>query len=200
MVNSYYTRWQNTLEAIKLRHPEVKLVNKKTNVFSKLIAKILFFTKYQRFWTTIYPKIYVPDTTFDGQHNAKVLQHEWVHLEDAATMFGLLRWMPWEINSVLFGLLYLFPLPLALLSLLAFWNPLWLLALVFLLPVPAPIRMIAEVRAYRRSVELGDSIELTAEKFTGSSYYFMWPFKKHVSKLLAKPSPYKAMMDDAWKV
>lgn len=195
-----YLQWEKSLAAIQDRHPKFELVQKKHNTFSKIIAKILFWTRYMYFWTTIYPKLYAPAVELDAQVRPSTLQHEWVHLEDFATMFGLLKFMPWWFNSTIFGLLYLFPLPLVLLAFLAFVNPWWLLALVFALPLPAPFRMIAEMRAYRRSKELGGDVDRIIGHFTGSTYYFMWPFKKHLRKLLEKPSPYREIMDEAWEI
>jgi hypothetical protein len=108
----------------------------------------------------------------------ETLEHEWVHMKDARTFFSLLPFLPAAINSILFGLVYFLVLP-------------W----------PGCFRAWAELRAYRRSLELvkdenkAEAIEHYVKQFTGPSYLFMWPFPKHVRKLLEKPSPYMEMMD-----
>lgn len=189
--------WDRIVAAIKRDIPQFKTINKKDSKLSKIIAKVLFFTNYMQFFTTRYPNVYLPDRPIHLQRNPRVLQHEWVHLLDQQTFFGLLPFMPAKINYAMFAVAYLMPQLLALLALLAIWNPWWLLCLAFLAPIPAPGRMIAELRAYRRSRETGGEVRALVKKFSDSSYYFMWPFKKHVAKLLLKDSPYKEKMDKA---
>lgn len=70
-------------------------------------------------------------------------------------------------------------------------HTLWMLApLVFLAPIPAPGRAWAELRGYRMSVFMElvmfgkTRIETKVRKFTGPSYYWMWPFPKPVRKKL----------------
>lgn len=107
------------------------------------------------------------------------LQHEWVHMKDAKTFFGILPFIPSLINIALFNALY-----------------------ILIFPWPGVFRAYAELRAYRRSMELVDedlkeeALEYYGGQFTGPNYFFMWPFPNHIKKLLKKPSPYKAMMDE----
>lgn len=148
-------------------------------------------------WTAIYPKVWRPLSVTDLQkYNISAIQHEWTHLKDAQTFFGLLPKSLKYLNISLYSLAYAFPQILAGLSLLAFVNLWWLLCLLFLLPWPAPFKWLAEVRAYRRNIEIGKrDIEKLADNFLTGRYYWCWPFKKLTIKMLKKPSPYKEEMD-----
>jgi hypothetical protein len=100
-----------------------------------------------------------------------------------------------KIGGALYVLGYLSPqifAVLSLLSLLAIWFGLgWLGCLAFLLcilPIPSPGRMIIERRGYAMSnacdywlwgdISSPAQIDWSTKQFTGSGYYFMWPFKK----------------------
>lgn len=93
------------------------------------------------------------------------------------------RWTP-----VGFALLYLFPQSLAVLALGAVGGDLrWLLAMLFLLPLPAPFRKAVEVQvaAMGLAIEhwLGGSMMPTRQvvrRFTGPQCYYMWPFRRRV--------------------
>lgn len=106
------------------------------------------------------------------------LEHEWVHLLDQQTFFGLLPWLPALINRYLFVFCYFLVLP-------------W----------PGFFRAWAELRAYRRTLELVEEpyydayLDHCVKQFTGASYLFMWPFPEQVRRLLQKPSPYREKMD-----
>ena len=189
-------RWEQTIEAIKVRHPELEVKLKSEDRLSKLINKIMFWRNYMTASTTTYPKILMSDRRMGW---APTLQHEWVHYEDEVTFFGLFKRLPKKLNTFLFYMAYAFPQNLCVLALLAPLHPMFLLALLSLLPLPAPLRMIAEIRAFRRTVELGGNVDNIVNMFADSSYWFMWPFKRHVRKLLKKPSPYKELMDKAWE-
>ncbi len=192
-----YALWDNLVKEIKKDIPGFEVVHKKDVILSKLIAKILFFTNYMQFYTTRYPKIYLPNKNVSQQYNPRSLQHEWVHLKDQQTFFGLFPFLPAKVNWFLFAIAYLMPQLFALLALLAFWNPWWLVCLAFIAPLPSPARMIAEMRAFRRTRELGIAPDALVDRFVKSTYYFVWPFKKHVRKMLMKDSPYKAVMDQS---
>lgn len=122
----------------------------------------------------------------------ELLAHETMHERDRK-----------KLGSILFSFLYLTPQILAvfsLLALLAIWfSPYWLLSLLcllFIAPVPSIARMYFELRGYRTNVffmrhvdnldeeTLRSRIEYITDQFTGPYYYFMWPFKKHITKLL----------------
>ena len=160
--------------------------------------------------TTFYPAVWVDSREEWEQrprNKARMLQHEWVHLKDAESFFGLLPRSLKYLNVGLFYAAYAMPQLLAVLALLApaavvlgappdhWWLALFIL---LLLPFPAYGRMKAEVRAYRRTIELGGDPERVVEHFVGSSYWYMWPFRKYVLKELVKPSPYKAEMNEVW--
>ena len=190
------SKWENTVSYLEKQIKGFEVKDKDDVWHQILIDKLLFFSKYIKMWSALYPKVWKPKKRFNDYGT---LQHEGVHLLDAQTFFGLLPPKPvlrW-INVALFCAAYGLPQILALLAFGAisgnFW---WLLCLLFLLPLPAPGRMWAEVRAYRRTRELGMPIEGMIENFTKEKYYFMWPFPKHIRKLLKKRSPYRNDMDE----
>ena len=178
-------KWDSTLEAIKKDIKGFDLVRKQDKKLQKFLTKLLAIIKidYMKFWTTIYPKVY-SGIVEPSPRKWKTMQHEWVHLKDTK-----------KFTFPLFVVIYYFPQIFALLAVLAFWSPWWLLCLLLAAPLPAPGRAWLELRAYRRSVELGQDKEHTLKAFTGSDYYFMFPFPKLMNKLLDKPSPYKKEMD-----
>lgn len=150
--------------------------------------------------TTLYPAVYYTDEARrddDPRAMMRTMEHEWVHLKDAETLNGLLpKKLKW-LSLPLWYLGYMMPIPIAALAVLAFWNPWWLLALAGVAPLPSPMRMWAELRAWRRNCEWGSPIEVVAKVFTTKKYYWMWPFKRHIMRLLKEESPYKQLMDEA---
>lgn len=193
-----YHYWEKVNKWLKSQIKGYRAEYKKYSRFQRFIGKIAFFTNYMKMFTTIYPKVWMPDIPVSRQKNPKILQHEGIHLLDQQTFFGIMPKMPAIINSLLFYIVYFMPQIFAILAVLAVFNLWWLLSLLFLFPLPAPFRMIAEMRAYRRNIELGSDKSLIEKSFTGSSYYFMWPFKKHVSKMLEENSPHKEEMDQIY--
>jgi len=185
-------KWSNTEKYLEKKVGNFEVRNKEDSKTHKLLGKILFWTKWNSVWTTFYPKVWKSKSKLKDY---RTLQHEAVHLLDAQTFFGLLPVKLKWFNVFLFTLIYSVPQILALLALLAFVNLWWLLCLLFLLPIPAPGRMIAEIRAYRRTRELGRSSNRISYEFSNSSYLYMWPFRRHVRKMLLKDSPYKKEMD-----
>ena len=176
------------------------VVNKHESKFHKFVGRII--PNWLKLSTTLFPRVYMSFTKeeIDKYPRAylRTLQHEWVHLKDAKTFFGILPTKLKWFNAFLFYVLYLCPQLLSVFSLLGFMNPLFFAFVLFALPLPSPIRAISEIRAYRRSRELGADVDGILENFTTSKYYYMWPFKKHVSKLIQRPSPYRLEMDKAW--
>jgi len=168
----------------------VKVRSKALSNFHRLISTLLFFTKgyMEHYWTTIGYVISYPERA-----RWHTVFHEGVHAVQAK-----------RYTRVLFGLLYLFPQVLSTLALLAFvFSWWWLLALLFLLPIPAPFRMLFELEAYCLTVKiqqwrLGPSSSMTnfidriLKQFTGPSYWFMWPFKNMIRRKL------KAAQDEAF--
>lgn len=186
------TLWESTLNHLKNNVKGFELKIKEESKGQRLIAKLTFWNDYMKMWTTLYPKVYKPKL---AKEKVDVLQHEMVHLLDAETLFGKSSKKLKYLNVFLFSFLYACPQILVAFSLLAFINPLWLLCLVFALPLPAPFRALAEARAYKRSIELGGNEELVIRNFKNSKYYWMLPSTKLIKKMLSKPSPYKELMD-----
>lgn len=163
----------------KTQSPWMKFLN----VFAQLFNK-KFMTEYT---TTTGSTVYFPSKNKllnDQGGYADVLAHELVHMVERKNE-GLV----WNF------LRYAFPQILAVLALFAvgaIWNPWFLLALVFLLalaPLPAPGRRDIEFRGYTMSMAvfqwryglLTDTLfEETADQFTGSMYWFMWPFRADI--------------------
>lgn len=167
--------------------PNFKIVSKTTSFLMKVLSVFLFFNKsfMTSYISVIYPRMYVPKLPWkENDHYSAilVLAHEWVHLSDRKR-FGLL-----------FDIGYLFPQCLAFLSLLApFLSVWWLLCLLFLLPIPSPTRAWLEFRGYSMTMACkwwltGNEINYywIERQFVGQWYYFMWPFKGIVRKMLEK--------------
>lgn len=203
-----YLTFQKLTSEIKKDFPKFSLEEKDSSKLQRFLCVLLYFFKYKHVWTTLYPKIWLPITKdIDKKHNSITLQHEWVHMKDCRSFFGLSS-HTWFLNVLMYSILYIFPHWLSLLSLLAiFGSNLWLISLVFLLPIPAPFRYIAELRAYRRSIELTpddfkqERIKKICDNLSSMKYYCCMPFKKLIAKqLVSKPSPYKEEMDKAMKL
>lgn len=153
------------------------------NFFAQIFNK-KFMTDYT---TTSLSTVYFPSKEKFLAHQemyADVLAHELVHMVERkreGTVWNFVRYAFPQILAVL-----------AVLSLAAIWSLWFLLALVFLLalaPLPAPGRRDIEFNGYTMSMAvfqwrhgmLTDAMfEHTAAQFTGSAYYFMWPFKADI--------------------
>lgn len=178
--------WNITLAWCQAKLPGFEVRYKDETWHQKLISTLMFFNKeYAEYTTTWDDKIYFPSREYvESKWPHKTLQHEFIHAWDGRTLWGLLKKnIPYlsKLCWVIFAIVYLIPAPF---------------------PLPSPGRMWAEMRAYRRSVELRPNydqaklIEKYVGQFAGPAYYWMWPFRKHVTKMLTdKPSPYKAEMD-----
>lgn len=177
---------------MRKHYPNLKIAYKDESLFMKILSKIMFFNKSfaTDFITTIGDTVYYPSRAWVEEKpvNAmNVLAHECVHIKDSH-----------KFSSPIFKLMYMAPQVFALLLIPAFFLIGWwaLLFLLFLAPIPSPGRMYFERRGYtmtlfmldRRLQEFGlpdgsraDMLNKTAENidkkyFTGSAYYFMWPF------------------------
>lgn len=197
--------WDNVVAAMKVDIPGFEFRYKTESKLFKLLQKVIWFVDQSGYTNTVYPYIYWADKSKEEKMPLGTLEHEWVHLKDCKTFFGLLPGKMWPINVVLFCAVYASPQIFGLLALLAIvaaftqnpWWLLWLLTLLLCAPLPAPGRAWAECRAYRRSIELGRDVDRAVRPFSTAGYYWMWPFKKHTAKWLeAGPSPYKDEMDD----
>ncbi|MEL7064628.1 MAG: hypothetical protein AAFP00_12885 [Bacteroidota bacterium] len=135
------------------------------------------------FTTVIGNTIYFPTQSYiahNPQSAMRTLAHETVHLLDAE-----------EHGYVRFSLSYLFPQILASGVLLFPFIGLYsLLFLLFLLPIPAPLRAKYEARAYAIDVltslpsQRSDAIERIVDLFEGWDYYRMFPFREQTEEQL----------------
>lgn len=167
----------------------VEVVEKTTSRFMRLLAAPMFFNKkfLNGYITTIGATIYWPnmeqmymhpDTAFE------VLFHEIQHAADFRKAPGF------------FVTTYLSPQILFLISIFSIFALLfgghwllWLLAILFLAPIPSIGRAIWEMRGTSCSIALGiwnnteisdTYIDATIDRFKGSDYYFMMPSKRVV--------------------
>lgn len=165
--------------------PETTIYPKELSRLHRFIAFILFFNNdyMDRYWTTIgYEIAYPPNPSWPE------VFHEGIHILQAK-----------KYTRVGFGVLYFFPQVLAVLVVLApilsWW---WLLALLFLAPLPAPFRMMFELKAYQLSVsvhqwrngstsKMKDYIDhIVDDNFAGPGYWFMYPFKGYIRRKLGE--------------
>lgn len=174
--------------------PKFKVTYKSESSFMKFLNIFLgVFNKsfMTDFITTIGYTVYFPTPTFLKESEFRaitLLAHEYVHAVDAKRR-----------NPILYSLLYIMPIPLFIITLCFgfLWWPLFLISLVFLLPLPAPYRTWAEIRGYTmtlfilneiykergtdrevRKIQLYESVTEINRNFTGFAYYLMWPFGK----------------------
>jgi len=151
-----------------------------------------------RYITTIGNTIYFPDEMLKNPNSESMLRvvvHETIHIKDSRSF-----------SSLLFKFLYLFPqslAPLALISLIAFWKPMFVWCLLFLVclaPIPAPFRYWFELRAYRTQIlfsrkedkltdeEMIPVYEWIEKQLCTNLYYWTWPFPSVVRKHLKDES------------
>jgi hypothetical protein len=146
----------------------------------KVLGTLMFFNPQFKtsFVTTIGDTIYFPTKEYtDKASVSEVFIHECIHIHDEKN------------SSALFKVGYLFPqilaLPMLLLLFVLTWKIVIPLALLCLLPWPAPFRAKAERRAYFVSMRVGYQLHgwspesqgnHYASNFKNSSYYWMMPF------------------------
>lgn len=190
-MNTPHNQTQDFINYIQKYLPKFKLAFKDQSKFMKFLGKIMFFNKdfMTRYTTTIGYTVYVPSKEkYDADPDAylDIITHEFVHMMDFK------KW------NILFTLSYLLPQLLSILAVLAFvainHSHLWLIslaALIFAAPLPAFFRSHWELRGYIMNAafqywETGyDHVqppEMYLDRFLGSGYYFMWPFKKNMTK------------------
>lgn len=173
---------------------DFEIAYKEDSRFMKFLGSIMFFNKdFHRYITTINNTIYFPSKTYFADKpvsSIATLLHELVHVSDKN-----------RLTFVLFSLIYLSPQILFLLCIpLFFLIPIKfaLISLLLLAPLPALGRAWLEYRAYCMSlyvayvlsIQYNIQIDFQAMKagiikqFTGSGYYFMFPFKSFIDKKL----------------
>lgn len=184
---------------------ELVLKDKESSSLMRSVGWFFINTKLSprfmsHFFTIIGNTIYAPVAVVAQMTDVQLLQilmHETIHAFDRK-----------KLGNLIFSLAYLFPQVLALLApvgvlaAIIFQNANWLwllLSLIFLAPIPAPFRTWFELRANRSDVSFvkkivygnrtGEEvpenyIEALAVRYSNGEYYFMWPFKAQVLKLL----------------
>jgi len=159
----------------------IKIRYKDESKLMWFLGKVFFFNKkfMTRYVTTVGKIVYYPSRKW-AENEGKagmVLAHEMVHVEDNI-----------KYSLPVMTVVYVFPQILAVLAIFAFWNIWFLFFLLALLPFPAPGRKWSEVNGYTMTMAvrhwLGDPLEKVPEyivrTFTGSGYYYMWPFEKRI--------------------
>lgn len=162
--------------------PDFQLKYKNQDSFMKALGILMFFNPsfMKDYTTTIGHTVYAPDEQFVHKPGfSPILIHECTHMYDNKKL------------GFLFDLGYLFPqilfLPILLLLFVLSWKIVIPLALLALLPWPAPWRANIERRAYFVSmlaeyliynVDPDTSASHFASYMRGGAYYFMWPFEK----------------------
>lgn len=185
-------RWNLTVSAMKADIDGFDIRFKPDSKFQKFLGFISVWSwkrdeegnrvyGYMDMTTTLGTKVWFKDEEYvNTRLPSETLEHEWIHLKDQKTFFGILPFLPSWVNSALFGICY-----------------------IIVLPWPGLGRAYAELRAYRRSLEVSEDdrreavLEFCVGQFTGPNYFFMWPFPEQVKRLLQEPSPYKEEMDKA---
>jgi hypothetical protein len=187
------------INLISLKIPGFEIGYKDENLVSKILGVLVwpFNRQYMtQYATTRYPKVFFPSRKWvEANYRLawKVLAHEFVHLWDR------------QQEGASFNVKYASPqmwAVTALIALIAIWVGPWgllgLIPLLLLLPWPSPGRRDKELRGYTMSMALnhwrygGEVRESTknwiAKQFTGSFYYFMWPFHGSVYAMLDEAS------------
>jgi len=181
-ITEYDMKLANIMSAIEYEFPDFKIIEKKDSRLMRILAKVLFFNKnfMTRYITVIGSTVYVPSKQRMKENPYAALEllcHEWVHMKDNKAM------------GPLFKLLYLTPQIFSLVALASLWtgNLLWLLCLIFLLPMPSAARAELEMRGYTVSMavrwwvlEQEPDYERISKYFTSSAYYWMYPIKEAV--------------------
>ena len=167
----------------------VEVVEKTTSKFMRVLATLMFFNKtfLEGYITTIGATIYWPNIEQMYMHPDQAfggLFHEIQHAADFRRAPGFF------VSTYLGPQILVFAAIVSLLSLLLgnFWL-FWLLAILFLAPIPSIGRTIWEMRgtscgiALRiwNGIEISDAYkEAVVDRFTGPDYYYMMPFDKIV--------------------
>lgn len=185
-MNKDQQMYEDLVRLCEKRYRGFKVLYKDESLFMKIVGALAFFNpKFMKgYTTTFFSRVYFPSRAWAKEvghrHMFKVLAHEAVHLEDGR-MYG-----------PIYQVSYIMPQILSVLALLGFFlSPIWFVALLMLLPLPAPFRKESEMRGYQMSMAVnywryGSVLQETKDhilgKFAGPDYYFMWPFRSAVKK------------------
>jgi hypothetical protein len=164
---------------IQTFNPDYNLVSKSDSTFMVILGWVFGLlgakTFMTTFWTTIGNTTYCPTDPKELEYQWVVLFHEGKHVVQQKSM-GLFFYL----------FLYLFPLSLSPIFFVLgfFYWPMFILAIITLAPLPAPWRKNFELQGYTaqalvssldpKSYSINNS--MVNQYFTGSAYYFMWPF------------------------
>jgi len=200
--------FDNIINYAKKYFPNLVVKYKDQSILMKIIGLLLFFNKsfMTSFITTLGYTTYFPSIQFIKNNQISstiILLHELVHMSDTK-----------KYGKLLFSFIYTSPQILAILAI-PFLFISWKFSLIFLLcalPIPSIGRAYLEMRAYLISLYAKDKIfkklnyglELDANydyfslNFTGSAYYYMFPFsyiiktmfKNGIQKILDGNKPY----------
>lgn len=173
----------------------IRIVAKEDSKLMRVFAVFVqLFNKefMERYITTIGSSVYWPRLGRFGKNannDISVLFHEGQHAWD------------FKHHPLRMWLGYIFPQLLVLLTVLAVlaawlsnWWLLCLLCVVMIAPIPAPFRLWSEQRGYSCTIAFriwsgGDTnsgfFDYIAHQFTGSHYYYMWPWHRDMMKRLA---------------
>lgn len=175
--------FDDVVSKAKVVYPDISIKYKNESLFMKILGILLFFNPSFKniYITTIGKTIYFPSSDFIANSptsSAITLLHELVHIADNKNIF--------------YSILYLFPQLLSLLFIPLLFIVGWkfaLIALIFLLPLPAYFRMKDEKSAYTMSlyacnslnkigynINLQEQVDFYISQFKGFGYYVMWPF------------------------
>lgn len=166
--------------------------NKDKSFLMKFLSWVLLFNRrFMEYITTVGKMIYFPAKFWDDDHSDdqsfwQVTVHEMVHAYDMRTWWRMLWW----------GFLYLCPqilaLPCLILAFVHSWW--WLFGLSLVAPLPAVGRYLFEIRGYTGTIAthiwLGEEVpeisDWYVKQFTGTYYYYMWPFRGMVVRSLER--------------
>lgn len=202
---------ERQVEAIRGDEPRFNVKYKDESRIHRLLTRI--FPVHGDTTTFIYPNVWFQSREeYESmpQHSISTLQHEWVHIKDAVTFFGLSHIRLRLLNVLAFYTLYVMPQLFGIISLVCaacmllcgcgISSAYCLIGLIFLLPWPSPGRTFIEMRAYRRSHERGAHVLDVLMSLTSSTYYFTtWARSSMLYDALKRSSPYRDEMDDIIK-
>jgi len=172
-------KWRQTIEVARAVVPNVRIIHKRESWLIQMLGKLVFWVDFMGSYSQGFGRtVYMPDTMdFDNPSKGQIrtLQHELTHVIDSCTFFGVLPPSLWWLGTFFFAITYL-----------------------LLPPIPGFGRGMIEMRAYRRNVELRGIRDSDIVAFRSYEYLWMLPLsEKCLRKMLAKPSPYRDLMDSA---
>jgi hypothetical protein len=175
-IPGFQVKFKDQSKLMKFLNFFVRIFNKRfMTSYTTVIGSTVYFSSEQYFYGR-------------QEQCAETLAHELVHMTDRM-----------KHGSVRFMLMYMSPQIFAVLALLAFgafWNLWFLLALLLLAclaPLPSGGRRDLELRGYTMSMAVwfwksgrlvDEDFEFVCEKFTGPDYYFMWPNKGLIMRMI----------------